>query len=256
VDALRLQQVLSNLLSNAAKFAPRGTEVTLSWECADEHVRVSVRDLGSGIPLEFHERIFSKFSQADSSDQREQGGTGLGLAISKKLIELMHGRIGFISEPGTGTGTTFWFELPVVASVSQKATTKPHLTNQGQRPRILHVEDDTDVRAVIAAQAASLADFDGAGNLAEARQRLQSHTYQLLMLDIELPDGSGLDLLHEVQNSQPELPVIILSTNEFSDGQLTMAQAAITKSRYSQTELLNLLRQHLQNQQGKPDGKL
>ena len=129
------------------------------------------------------------------------------------------------------------------------------LHKQEHRPCILHVEDDADVRAVVATQAASLADFDGAASLAEARQRLQNQKYQLLLLDIELPDGSGLDLLHEVQCSQPELPVIILSTNELSEAQLHTAQGAITKSRYSQTELLNLLRQHLNNQPGNIDAQ-
>ena len=365
VDALRLQQVLSNLLSNAAKFAPRGTQVSVRWECTNEHVRVSVHDQGAGIPVEFHERIFSKFSQADSSDKREQGGTGLGLAISKKLIELMHGRIGFISEPGTGT--TFWFELPLLTPASTETTGLPRLLivedddelaqllkalldshgyasrrvstleaarvqlaeenisalildlhlpdghgasllreirgatsgqllpviilsafcaegqrlladlpgpidwldkplhtgellqrlalrlQQPHRPRVLHVEDDADVRAVIAAQAASLGDFEGAASLAEARLRLQSQRYQLLLLDLELPDGSGLDLLQEVQCNQPQLPVIILSTHDVSHAQRLSAQAVITKSRYAQTELLELLRQHLHHPTGNHD---
>ncbi|HBB79396.1 MAG TPA: hypothetical protein DC050_14620, partial [Pseudomonas sp.] len=74
-------------------------------------VRVSVTDRGPGIPEAFRKRIFEKFSQADSSDTRQKGGTGLGLAISKELIERMHGRVGFDTEPGQGC--CFWFELPV-----------------------------------------------------------------------------------------------------------------------------------------------
>ncbi|MCQ4264653.1 PAS domain-containing sensor histidine kinase [Stutzerimonas stutzeri] len=110
-DDDRLQQVLANLISNAVKFSPQGGTVTLGSERRDDWVRISVRDQGPGIAAEFHTRIFQKFSQADSSDSRQKEGTGLGLAISKELIEHMHGRIGFDSEPGEGA--CFWCELPV-----------------------------------------------------------------------------------------------------------------------------------------------
>ncbi|MCQ3971338.1 sensor histidine kinase, partial [Klebsiella pneumoniae] len=99
-DDDRLQQVLANLISNAVKFSPQGGTVTLGSERRDDWVRISVRDQGPGIAAEFHTRIFQKFSQADSSDSRQKEGTGLGLAISKELIEHMHGRIDFDSEPG------------------------------------------------------------------------------------------------------------------------------------------------------------
>ena len=111
VDGLRLQQVLANLLSNAAKFSPRGGEVTLTVRCHDGRVRVAVSDRGPGIPEAFRARIFEKFSQADASDARQKGGTGLGLAITRELVERMGGTIDFESLPGDGT--TFFFELPI-----------------------------------------------------------------------------------------------------------------------------------------------
>jgi signal transduction histidine kinase len=101
------------LLSNASKFSPAGEVVTLSSERRGDHVRVSVRDRGPGVPQSFRQRIFQKFSQADSSDTRQKGGTGLGLAISKELMEHMDGSIGFDSE--LGQGACFWFELPAQA---------------------------------------------------------------------------------------------------------------------------------------------
>lgn len=110
-DAQRLQQVLSNLLSNALKFSPAQGEVRLYSELEGHSVRILVSDQGPGIPADFTARIFKKFSQADASDSRQKGGTGLGLAISKELIERMGGTIGFVSEPQRGS--TFWIELPL-----------------------------------------------------------------------------------------------------------------------------------------------
>jgi signal transduction histidine kinase len=109
-DRKRLLQVMTNLLSNAAKFSPEGGVVEISAADVGPNVRLSVHDRGSGIPEAFRGRIFNRFSQADSTATRQKGGTGLGLAICKRLIELMHGRIGF--DDRSGGGTTFWFELP------------------------------------------------------------------------------------------------------------------------------------------------
>jgi len=109
-DRKRLQQVMTNLLSNAAKFSPEGGVVEISTEDSGANVRVAVHDRGSGIPEAFRGRIFGRFTQADSTATRQKGGSGLGLAICKRLIELMQGRIGFENRPGGGT--TFWFDLP------------------------------------------------------------------------------------------------------------------------------------------------
>lgn len=110
VDRKRLLQVLTNLLSNAAKFSPEGKPVEVAVKAADGRVRVEVHDRGPGIPENFRSRIFSRFSQADSTTARQKGGTGLGLAICKHMIEMMQGEIGFDERPGGGT--TFWFQLP------------------------------------------------------------------------------------------------------------------------------------------------
>src|SRR5438132_1292889 len=109
-DRKRLLQVMTNLLSNAAKFSPEWGKVEITLEVSGANIRVGVHDRGPGIPEEFRSRIFGRFAQADSTASRQKGGTGLGLAISKRMIELMHGRIGF--EDRAGGGTTFWFELP------------------------------------------------------------------------------------------------------------------------------------------------
>ncbi|HEX7055286.1 MAG TPA: ATP-binding protein [Burkholderiales bacterium] len=112
-DRKRLLQVMTNLLSNAAKFSPEGDVVQITTEPREGALRVGIHDRGPGIPESFRPRIFGRFNQADSTTSRQKGGTGLGLAICKRLIEMMDGRIGFDDRPGGGT--TFWFELPCLS---------------------------------------------------------------------------------------------------------------------------------------------
>ena len=110
VDGARLQQILANYLSNAAKFAPTGSVVKVGVEALGERLRITVTDAGPGIPEGFRDRLFTKFSQIDSSDSRPRSGTGLGLAISKELAERMQGQVGCLCEPERGT--IFYVDLP------------------------------------------------------------------------------------------------------------------------------------------------
>ena len=112
VDSARIQQVLANLLSNAAKFSPEGGNVTIKITTCEHRVRISVTDHGVGIPQAYQDRIFQKFSQVDTSDSRQKGGSGLGLAITRELVERMGGTVGFESIPDRET--TFWFALSTV----------------------------------------------------------------------------------------------------------------------------------------------
>jgi PAS domain S-box-containing protein len=112
-DGNRLTQVITNLLSNAAKFSFADTQVQIRIATTGSFVKVEVEDYGAGIPLEFQKRIFEAFAQADSANTRQQGGTGLGLNISKKLIEQMQGEMGFSSV--VDQGSIFWFTVPLAS---------------------------------------------------------------------------------------------------------------------------------------------
>ncbi len=110
VDLDRIHQVLTNLISNAIKFAPRQSSVIVSTRATEEMIIVEVADEGPGVPPEESEKIFGRFEQLVSREERSQGGTGLGLAIAKGIVENHGGKIGVTSR---ANGSTFWFELPL-----------------------------------------------------------------------------------------------------------------------------------------------
>ncbi|WIX31637.1 ATP-binding protein [Salinicola sp. JS01] len=220
IDAMRLQQVLSNLLSNAAKFSPPDMQVEVRVEAIGERVRVSVIDHGPGIPEAFHERIFQKFSQADGSSTRKQGGTGLGLAITRELVERMRGSISFFSEEGQGA--CFFFELPrlVRPDAAERAALTERLAGQteeaGVAPgvRLLIVEDDPDTALLLAILIRRWGyQAEVAHTLEEALGWIERRSFDAITLDLMLPDGSGLTLLRQLRE-QPEtrdLPVLVVS---------------------------------------------
>lgn len=208
-DPDRLLQVMSNLLSNAAKFSPAGSKVTLSVTRSGDHIRVAVADQGPGIPPEFRKRIFQRFAQADGSDSRQKGGTGLGLSISQAILLRHAGEIGFESEPGHGS--TFFFLLPEWQPVALDAG-QP--ADDARRPRILVCEDDRDVAALLAMmlRQAGFA-VDSAFSAEDAERLLSERRYSAMTLDLVLPGKDGLSLLRELRarESTRDMPVVVVS---------------------------------------------
>jgi PAS domain S-box-containing protein len=245
-DPDRLMQVLTNLLSNAAKFSPPGAIVRVRAIHAGAKVRIEVQDSGTGIPEEFRGRVFQKFAQADSSSTRRFEGTGLGLSITQRLVEAMGGSIGFTTE--TGRGTTFHFDLAASdpASTEALSQTARHRilffareTPPAQRPRILHVEDDLDLSQVIEMALASHADVVCAPTLQSAEDHLRREEFSLIVLDVGLPDGSGLSLLDRLKELSPRpIPVVILSVSEVPQSIRECVAATFVKSRLAETEVV------------------
>ncbi len=208
VDAVRLQQVLTNFLSNAAKFSPRNGRVEIRLRQQHNHVRVEVIDHGPGITEEFRSRVFQKFPQADASDSRQQ--SGLGLNISKHLIERMHGHIGFDSEPGKGA--CFYFELPVIKNQITEPDTEFNKTPGA--PHVLVVEDEPDIGRLFAIMLSNAGyNVDIAKNAETAWLFLSQRQYDAMTLDLMLPDKSGLHLMQQIrcQPGTEKLPIIVIS---------------------------------------------
>ena len=212
VDALRVHQVLANLLSNAAKFSPPGAVVQVGVRAQRDRVRVFVKDQGPGIAPEFHSRVFEKFSQADASDVRKKGGTGLGLAISRELIERMGGQIGFETVPGQGA--CFFFDLPVWQASEPSSLAGLLTPSDPGLPRILVVEDDLDIARMLRRmlQRAGYA-VDCATNGTETLACLERTHYAAMTLDLVLPDMRGEYIIRHVR-AQPKtarLPIVVIS---------------------------------------------
>jgi PAS domain S-box-containing protein len=206
VDGDRLNQVITNLISNAVKFSPAGKAVEVSLGRHAGWARVEIRDHGGGIPEEFRVRMFQKFSQADSSDSRSRGGTGLGLNISKAIVERLGGNIGF-ETPEDG-GTRFYFQLPTLLRAEDIGGVEPG------RPVVLVCEDDPQIASVIAGmldKAGFAADL--AFTAAEARRRALRGMYAAMTVDLRLPDQHGVALIRTLREAPvtAELPIIVVS---------------------------------------------
>ena len=216
VDEKRIEQVMSNLLSNAAKYSPTGDEVTITLTALDNDVRISVHDQGKGIPEEFREKIFEKFSQADSSDTRQKGGTGLGLNITKAIVEQHQGQINFNCKEGQGT--TFNVLLPLYQDTQLLPVSREDTDN---KPLILIIEDDKDISKLLA----MMIEIAGYGchqayDYQQAKDLIATHQYDVVTLDLVIPGGNALNLLKELRSEEAtsKLPVIVVSSQSNDDG--------------------------------------
>lgn len=249
IDSPRLVQVLTNFVCNAVKFSPAGAHVDVRLTQRDGWARISVVDHGAGIPEEFRSRIFGKFSQADSTVTRNKGGTGLGLHISKMLVEHMGGRIGFDSQ--VGLGSTFWVEFPLAISqqdasdedehddVAHFDSNEEHATTL---PLVLHVEDDPDLCLVLKTALHGKANVISAPKLSSAERWLQQRHFDAIVLDISLPDGSGMKLLDELaERHHAGVPVMILSAADTDKAIQDKVKVAMVKSRVSETLIVDTI---------------
>lgn len=230
-DALRVRQIVLNLLGNAIKFTEHG-EVALAARVADidgdRRLVITVVDTGIGIAPERQESIFEEFVQADHSITRRYGGSGLGLAISDRLARLMGGRIDLESQPGQGTTVTL--QLPAVAGEAAADTVKPSAMGAArvaQRPaRVLLAEDHEVNQLLVQAMLAQgghdvTVVTDGQQAVEEVCQSVANDTpFDLVFMDMQMPVMDGLAATRTIRKTElsgdRRLPIVALTANAFA----------------------------------------
>lgn len=200
-DLTRLAQVLSNLLTNSAKYTPASGQIWLVAERAGSDVMVSVRDTGVGIPAEAQPRIFDMFSQVDRSLERTRGGLGIGLALVKGLVEMHRGSVVVESE-GQDRGSTFTVRLPLSPSqpASEPEATGDGHTAHGPRRKILVVDDNRDAALSMAEMLRLLGhEVATAHDGASAVDTAEAFRPEVVLMDIGMPGMNGLDATRAIR---------------------------------------------------------
>lgn len=220
VDELRLSRILNNLVSNAIKFTETGT-VSIKLETVERckgsvKILFRVTDTGIGIPDHFHNLIFDKFIQIEQASHRKQQGTGLGLSITKGLLKLFKSEINLISTPGKGTTFKFEieFKLPKNLRLKHSAKSKEKILKPLPQFNLLIVDDNESNLLVAKTQVRNfgiLADLADGGR--EALEILKRKCYDIILIDLHMPDMDGYALAREVHRLYPKIRRIIFTAD-------------------------------------------
>ena len=220
LDVLRIKQVLSNLISNALKFTPEEGSVRVKIAVVEDarnaqKLEFGVTDTGIGIPKDKQSKIFEKFTQADTSTTRQFGGTGLGLSIANAMVELMGGVIAIESEEGKGAAFSFCIDAQKCDESEDEVTYEDQLTMRPLELRVLVVDDFEINRMLIGELLNShygiTADFGTNGK--EAVEMVQKNTYDLVLMDVNMPVMDGIQATKLIRKEYPTLPIVALTAN-------------------------------------------
>jgi two-component system, sensor histidine kinase len=220
-DTVRIQQVVMNLLSNAARYSPPAGRIELSCGMRDDCAFVRVTDHGIGIPLELQDSIFDMFVQ-ERVRSDGSGGLGLGLALARRLVELHHGTIRVHSE-GRARGSTFELEIPLAGSPlalppHRRTRDMPPLANLVRTPRAVVVDDNDDARELLCELLAARGfEVLGAADGLVALELIQAQRPDLALVDLGLPGLDGYALVEELRRQCPELPTRLIALTGYGD---------------------------------------
>ena len=239
-DPMRLQQVVWNLVSNAVKFVPREGSVRVSLRRVNSHLEIQVSDSGPGIDEEFLPHVFERFRQADSTPNKKYAGLGLGLSIVRHLVEL-HGGTVQASNSGDGDGAVFTVRLPVMAvsrSIEQivERDKDTHAAVEHSLAfdcppdlagvKILAVDDEPDARALLSAMFKQCgAEIETCGSAAEAIERLETYTPDVIVSDIGMPGEDGYTLIKKLREAGNKTPAVALTAFARAEDRFRALQA-------------------------------
>ncbi|MFM2224058.1 MAG: hypothetical protein RJA07_260 [Bacteroidota bacterium] len=260
-DPMRLSQILNNLLSNAIKFTDKGfVEISLLriiHPIENEiKVRFEVSDTGIGIPTEKQKSIFQMFSQANSDTTRKYGGTGLGLTITQKLIQLYRSEIILQSE--LGKGTTFSFDLIFQISNIKEISTHQQLKlseSNSTFKNVLLVEDnEINRRVTVKFLLKWNLNVDTANNGLEAIAKVETGQYDLILMDIHMPEMNGIDACKIIRQHTDEkiknIPIIALTAATMDNERVTLIEQGMNdyiSKPFNPSDLFNKIYQHIKN---------
>lgn len=207
-DPTRIRQIINNFVSNAVKFTHNGG-VVVEVGCernseGQEQMHISIADTGIGMTPDVISRLFSAFTQADSSTTRRYGGTGLGLAISKQLAHLMHGEVGVSSTPGTGS--RFWLQIPLIIGkpVEKKEPELKDLVQiRNESERWVLLVEDNEVNQIVARKflaQAGIANVVTASDGAQALAHCESRAFDLIFMDCQMPVMDGYKATQQLRS--------------------------------------------------------
>jgi CheY-like chemotaxis protein len=213
IDDLRFNQITDNLLLNAFRFTESGS-ITMGYYYENDNVHIYIRDTGVGISEEYQKSIFERFRQVDELRVRPFSGTGLGLAITKKLVEHLSGKIRIESQPGKGSTFFITFPLaggksvfkPKVETAAKKVISKTFLAGK----KILIVEDNDSsfefLEVVLQRRGAQII---RATNGLEAFDLATKNDYDVILMDLQLPEMNGFEAIEQIRISNTSTPIIV-----------------------------------------------